>query len=362
MRNRVIACAAAGGIVLVAAGAAMAAGNYQVAGSTLVEPAFNAWCTHIGGNFCSDSGGGSGAGITDFVANTVDWADSDAPLSPANTGSLNSSQPGAGVRYFVTLIGGIAVPTHFNGETKAIKLTGPVIADIFDGSVTKWNASQITKLNKGVKFPSSTIVECVRGDSSGTSYNFTNYLATASPSFKKKVGPASKTPNWGGTHTTFGTGNGAEASCIQGTSNAIGYVDFANTVGVNNYLSAIGHVVGKKTYYTTPSIATIAAAAAQAAHTKVSLTNPITLQNALLDTKASNAYPISLTSFLLAYKDYAKVHAARESASAQWTATKKFINYAISPTGQKQLKALHFATLPAGWINLDKGLEKTVKP
>jgi phosphate transport system substrate-binding protein len=362
MRNRVIACAATGGIVLVAAGAAVASGNYQIAGSTLVKPAFNAWCVDIGGNFCTDSGGGSGAGVTAFVSNTVDWADSDAPLKASQVSALKSAQPGAGYRYFLTLIGGIAVPTHFSGEKKAIKLTGNVIADIFDGSVTKWDAKQISQLNPGVKFPNSTIVECVRGDSSGTSYNFTNYLARVSSAFNKSVGPASNTPNWKGTHTTFGTGGGLEASCVQSTSNAIGYVDYANTIGVDSYLSAIGHVYKHATYYTAPNTTTIAAAAAQAAKAKVSLTNPITIQDALLNTAAKSAYPISLTSFLLTYQNYTKVHAARESASAQWAATKKFLTYAISPTGQSKLHALDFAKLPAGWINLDKGLEKTVKP
>jgi phosphate transport system substrate-binding protein len=363
MRNRVIAVAAVGGLGLLAAGGALAAGNYTISGSTLVQPAFNAWCVKIGGNFCTDTGGGSGTGITNFENNTVDWADSDAPLAASDLATLNSKQRGAGVRYFVTLIGGIAVPTHFSGEKAPIKLSGPVIASIFDGKVTKWNNSAITSLNKGIKFPNATIVECVRGDSSGTSYNFTNYLGKVSSQFRSIVGPASKQPNWKGTLTSYGKGGPAEASCIQGTSNAIGYVDYANTVGVNKYISLIQHFVGKTAYYTAPNPTTIANAAAQAAKVKgVSLLNPIGLQNALLQTGNAGAYPIALTSFLLSYQNYTKIHAARESASAQWAATEKFINYAISSKGQSALPGLHFAKIPAGWINLDKSLEKTVTP
>jgi len=363
MRNRVIAVAAAGGLGLLAAGGAFAAGNYQISGSTLVQPAFNAWCTHIGGNFCTDSGGGSGAGITNFEHNTSDWADTDAPLQATDVQALNAAQPGAGFRYFVTLIGGIAVPTHFSGETKPLNLSGTAIASIFDGHTTKWNSPIIASLNKGVKLPNATIVECVRGDSSGTSYNFSNYLAKVSSGFRTVVGPASKQPNWKGTTTTFGKGGGLEASCVQSTSNAIGYVDYANAVGVDQYVSKIAHTVKGKTYFTAPNPTTIANAAAQAAKVKgVSLSNPIGLQNALLNTQYAGAYPISLTSFLLSYKDYTKVHAARESTSAQWAATKKFINYAISPTGQNALPGLHFAKIPAGWVKLDKGLETTVKP
>ena len=91
MRNRVIAVAAVGGLGLLAAGGALAAGNYQISGSTLVQPAFNAWCVKIGGNFCTDSGGGSGTGITNFENNTVDWADSDAPLAATDVANLNKS-------------------------------------------------------------------------------------------------------------------------------------------------------------------------------------------------------------------------------------------------------------------------------
>jgi phosphate transport system substrate-binding protein len=363
MRNRVISVAAVGGLGLLAAGGALAAGNYQISGSTLVQPAFNAWCVKIGGNFCTDSGGGSGAGITNFVNNTVDWAASDAPLGANDLATLNSKQRGAGVRYFVTLIGGIAVPTHFSGEKQAIKLSGPVIAGIFDGTIKKWNAPQITSLNKGVKLPNTTIVECVRGDSSGTSYNFTNYLSKVSRQFRAIVGPATKQPNWKGTLTSFGKGGSAEASCIQGTGNAIGYVDYANTVGVNKWVSLIQHYVGKKVYFTAPNPTTIANAAAQAAKVRgLSLQNPIGLQNALLQTGNAGAYPIALTSFLLSYQNYTKIHAARESASSQWAATQKFINYAISPKGQSALPGLHFAKIPAGWVNLDKSLERTVKP
>lgn len=361
MRNRLIAGAAVGGVALAAASGALASGGYTISGSTLVEPAFNTWCTHIGGNYCTDIGGGSGTGATDFASNTVDWADSDAPLNATQIAALNKAQPGAGVNYYVTLIGGIAIPTHFNGESKAIRLNGPVVADIFDGKITKWNSSAITKLNPGVKFPSSTIVECVRGDSSGTSFNFTNYLNKVSPAFGKIVGAPSETPNWKGTTTTYGKGGGLEASCVQGTANAIGYVDFSNTVGVDKYLAAMGHTVGTKVYYTLPNPTTFAQAAAQAAKTKVSLTNPVSFQNALLAGKATGAYPITLTSFLLGYQNYAKVHAARESAASQWAATEKFINYAISSKGQSLLKGDHFAVLPSGWIKLDQAREKTVK-
>ena len=365
MRNRVIACAATGGIVLVAASAALASGssNNLIVGSTLVEPAFNAWCVNIGGSFCSDAGGGSGAGDTAFENNTADWADSDAPMTPSQIATLNHDQPGAGYRYFLTLIGGITVPTNFSGEKAAIKLTGPVVADIFDGAVTKWNAKQITSLNPGVKFPSATIVECVRSDSSGTSWNFSNYLARSSKNFAKTVGTASETPNWKGTFEGA-KGNGGVASCVSGGSNTIGYVDYANTVGVDKYLSKLGHVVHKKTYYTLPNPTTIAAAAATAAKVRgLSLTkNPVGFQDALLNAPSSGAYPIGVTSFLLAYQNYTKIHSSRVSSAAQWAATKKFINYAISTKGQGELKASHFAKLPAGWITLDKGLEKTVKP
>jgi phosphate transport system substrate-binding protein len=360
MRNRVMAVAAVGGLGLLAAGGAFAASsNNLIVGSTFIQPAFNTWCVHIGHSFCTDSGGGSGAGINSFKNDTADWEASDAPLLPTdNTGFVKS----AGFRYFVTAVGGVAVPTNFSGEKKAIKLDGGTLASIFDGKITKWNAKQITALNPGVKFPSSTIVECVRGDSSGTSFVFSNYLARVNGTFAHVVGTASKKPAWKGTVTSFGTGSGLEASCVHSTSNSIGYVELATTIGTNKFLSLLGHKFKGKIYWTGPSSAALTAASVVASKEHgVSLTNASAIQNGLLNTPSAGSYPIAATTFLLAYGNYSHLTAHGGGAS-QWAAVKKFINYAISAKGQNLLPGIHFAKLPPAWVKLDQAQEKTVTP
>ncbi len=360
MRNRMVAVSAVGGLGLLAAGGAFAAtSNNLIVGSTAIQPAFNVLCTHIGGNFCTDSGGGSGAGITAFKNDTADWEASDAPLAATDiTGFVKSN----GYRYFVPAIWGVTLATHFSGEKAPIKLSGAVIASIFDGQVNKWNAKQITSLNPGVKFPNATIVECVRGDSSGTSYVFSNYLARASSTFLKTVGPASKRPAWKGTVTSYGTGNGLVSACVNGTSNSIGYVELATAVGSNKYLASVGHTYKGKTYYTPPTFNSVAAAASVAATEHgVSLTNIPAMQNGLLNTASATAYPIAATTVILAYANYSTLTAHGGGAS-QWAAVKKFINFTISAKGQNLLPGAHYAKLPAAWIKLDQAQEKTVKP
>lgn len=360
MRNRSIAVAAVGGLGLLAAGGAFASSsNNLIVGSTAIQPLFNVLCTHIGGNFCTDSGGGSGAGITAFKNDTADWEASDAPLLPTDvTGYVKSN----GYRYFVPGIWGVAVATHFNGEKSPVKLDGGTLASIFDGQITKWNAPQISKLNPGVKLPNATIVECVRGDSSGTSYVFSNYLSRVSGTFAHTVGTASKKPLWKGTITSYGTGNGLESACVNGTSNSIGYVELATAIGSNKYLAAMGHKYKGKVYFTPPTFNSVAAAASVAATEHgVSLTNIAAMQNGLLNTASKTAYPIAATTVILTYANYSGLSAHGGGAS-QWAAVKKFITYAISAKGQSLLPGAHYAKLPAAWIKLDQANLKTVTP
>ena len=360
MRNRATAVAAVGGLGLLAAGGAFAASsNNLIVGSTAIQPAFNVLCKHIGGNFCTDSGGGSGAGITAFKNDTADWEASDAPLLSTDiTGYVKSH----GYRYFVPAIWGVTVATHFNGETKPIRLDGGTLASIFDGQINRWNAKQITSLNPGIKFPNATIVECVRGDSSGTSYVFSNFLARVNGTFLKTVGPASKRPAWKGTITSYGTGNGLESACVNGTSNSIGYVELATAVGSNKYLAAMGHKYKGKVYYTPPTFSAVAAAATAASKEHgVSLTNIPAVQNGLLNTPSATAYPIAATTVILTYANYSGL-SAHGGGAAQWAAVKKFINFAISAKGQNLLPGAHYAKLPAAWIKLDQAQLKTVKP
>ncbi len=125
---------------------------------------------------------GSGGGIAQVKAGTVDFGASDAPLSPADLQA-------AGLVQFPVIIGGIVPVVNLPGITSgAIRLTGPVLADIYLGTIKKWNDPAIAALNPGGKLPDQPIYVVHRSDGSGTTYNFADYLAKVSPEWKQKVG------------------------------------------------------------------------------------------------------------------------------------------------------------------------------
>jgi phosphate transport system substrate-binding protein len=350
MRNRLIATTAVGGLALAAAVPAMASLG---GGASFPNLAYSAWCANS--HLCSYSSVGSGAGITGFQNGTYDWSASDAPLASSDIATLQSKQPGQGVKYQATLLGGIAVPTHINGVNKTLKLTGGTLAGIFDGSITKWNAKSIANTNPGVRLPNATIIECVRQDSSGTSYNFSNFLGKNSSTFLRSVG-VSKTPNWSGT-IQKGLKNPGVAACVQSNNNSIGYVDLGDGInaGLKNF-SKVGHTTKVKVhgkYKTVVQFVAPGAASIQAAgnSSKLNVTNATALQLALLSSSNPNAYPITITTFVLAYAHYN--NPGLSNGAGKLTATKQFLNYAYGP-GQNQLAQFHFVKLPAALLKLEK--------
>jgi phosphate transport system substrate-binding protein len=349
-RNRILATTAAGGLALAAAVPAMASIG---GGSSFVNLAYSAWCQNS--HLCSYASVGSGAGINGLINQTYDWGASDAPLSATDTHNLRNAMPGQGVKYFATLLGAVAVPTHISGVNKPINLTGSTLAQIFDGSITKWNNAAIRKTNPGVRFPASTIVECVRSDSSGTSYNFSNFLAKSNATFKKRAG-VSKTPNWSGT-ISKGLKNPGVAGCVQSNNNSIGYVDLGDGInaGLRNF-AHIAHYQGRVVKYVAPTLATIAAAGNSS---NLSVANPAALQLALLGSKNKNAYPITITSFVLAYSNYKNSHL--HSGAAKLAGVKRFLNYAYRPGSQNLLARYHFAKLPPKLLALEKKQITTLK-
>ena len=347
MRNRLIASGAAGGLVLVAAVPAF--GAALGGGASFPNLAYSAWCqtSHV----CSYSSVGSGAGITGFTNQTFTWAASDAPLNPAQQAAVGSAMPGQGIKYFSTLVGGISIPTNINGVRVALRFDGGTLAGIFDGTITKWNAVQITRLNPKVRLPNATIVECVRTDGSGTSYNFANYLGKSSAIFVKLVGKPSTLPAWRGANIQHGLHNPGVAGCVKSNPNSIGYVDLGDAInaGLKN-LSLIGHktVINHKStvQYVAPATASIT----NAISSKLNVSNPVALQFALLNSPNPGAYPITITTFVLAYSNYKNSHL--NNGASKLASVKAFLNYAYSH--QSMLRQFHFVALPAPLLKLEK--------
>ena len=204
---------------------ALALGAATGSGASFPATAYTKWCQESG--LCSYTSKGSTGGINDLINGVVDFAASDAPLTPQQAADLASKRGGATPLYFPTLIGPITVVTHIDGVSKGINFDGKTLGDIFRGAITNWSDSRIRKPNPGVKFPNAPITLCVRSDGSGTSFNFTSYLSKVNPSFRASVG-ASQQPTWPTSGVVKGARNPGVAACVKANSNSVGYVDIAD--------------------------------------------------------------------------------------------------------------------------------------
>lgn len=352
MRNSVAAAVTAGGAVLLSAVPAL--GATTGSGATFPQLVYRDWCQTLG---CSYQGKGSSGGIRDFIAGTVDFAGSDAIMTDSQVSDLAKQRGGTKPLYFPTLLGAISVPT--NTSAGRLKLDGKVLGEIFSGGITKWNDKAIAALNAGKKLSSGDITVCVRQDGSGTSFGFSNYLSKTSPSFRTKVGGANQTPNWTAPKVIRGTGNPGVAQCVKDNADSIGYVDLgdAANAGLLDRVSAIGKLErltvkrGKKRItrtrevFTLPSPATISAAGNLKTY---DLTNPYRITYDLVNSAAPGAYPITITTFVLAYSDYSNA-----GKSGSLDDIKKFLDFAYGG-GQSVLGKYGFAPLPAGLLNAGK--------
>ncbi len=294
------------------------AGAAVGSGATFPSTAYLRWCQESG--TCSYVAKGSGAGIKDLTTSTVQWAGSDAPLTDAETAAVTGT-----VLYFPTLLGAVTVPTNVTGVSTPLNLTGKAIAGIYAGTITTWNDPAIASINPGVTLPASAITVCARSDSSGTSYNFSTYLAAVSKDFATTVG-ASKTPQWGAKSVLSSPGNPGVANCVKGNDNAIGYVDLADAraAGIADKAAAVG-TAGAFVLPTTASISAAGNVASVPTNLVVSVTG----------STAKGAYPLTAITYALAVT-------GRDNA-----ATKKAFTYFLGDKAQGQLAGLGFAPLPA---------------
>jgi phosphate transport system substrate-binding protein len=268
------------------------AGSLNASGSTFVQPffssAFYAYTAKNQALQINYQGVGSGAGITAFESGTVAFAASDVPMAASDLAKVPAS---AGpVIQIPDILGGVSVSYNLPGVTTRLKLDGPTLAGIFDGTITAWNASQITALNPGVKLPSHAIVPEVRADSSGTTYIFSDYLQSASPS-TWTLG-ASKTIAWPPVAVQSPKTSGV-ASSIQSTPYSIGYVELSYAIQNKFTYAAIKNAAGN---YVVPTLVSVAADADQ--KTSVSPTD-----FSIVNQPGAGSYPISGYSWAILLKD-----------------------------------------------------------
>ena len=221
MRMKQLVASLVVGASAVLASSATFAADMTGAGATFPYPVYAKWAENykkVSGNSLNYQSVGSGAGIKQIKAKTVDFGASDKPLK---ADELNE----AGLMQFPAIMGGVVTVVNLDGVAPgAMKLTGPVIAGIYMGKITKWNAPEIVALNPGMKLPADEITVVHRADGSGTTFLFTDYLSKVSPEFKTAIG-ADASVKWA--VGVGGKGNEGVAANVQRIKVSIGYVEWA---------------------------------------------------------------------------------------------------------------------------------------
>ena len=278
--------AAIGGLAIASTAAAA---DISGAGATFPAPVYAKWAeaykaqTGVGLNYQAI---GSGGGIKQIKAKTVDFGASDKPLKPDELAA-------AGLYQFPTVVGGVVPVMNLPGIAPGqIKLSGALLGDIFLGKVTKWNAPEIAALNKGVPLPNLPITVVHRSDGSGTSFLFTSYLAMKNPTWASQVG-ASDSVQW--PTGLGGKGNDGVAAFVKQTAGSIGYVEYAYAKQNHSTFASMQNKAGK---FVQPTAAAFGAAAASAPWLK-SPGNYILL----LDQPSASAWPITGATFILMYRN-----------------------------------------------------------
>jgi phosphate transport system substrate-binding protein len=265
---------------------------------------------------------GSGGGIRMLSNRTVDLGASDAPM----TDQQLSDAPGK-ILHFPSVMGADVMAYNLPGFTGTLRLTGPVIADIYSGKITKWDDDKIRALNPGVAIPTGQdIVVCHRSDGSGTTYIFVDYLSKVSPSWASDVGKGTsvKWPTGLG-----GKGNEGVTALVQQTPGAIGYVELI--YALNNKIP-FAQVQNKAGNYVTASLGGVTAAAASVANNM-----PDDFRVSITDAPGPDAYPISSFTWLLVYQKQTNKEVGEQ--------IKKFLSWALTE-GQTLAPALQYAPLP----------------
>jgi phosphate transport system substrate-binding protein len=265
-------------------------------------------------------GGGSGKGRTDLASGVVNFAGSDSPIPSDELSNFK----GKTVLYFPILASPITVSYNLPGVSK-LQLSPPVIANIFQAKITKWNDPAIKADNPGVKLPGTTITIAHRSDSSGTTANFSGFLVAAAPS-DWKLGTSS-TINWP-SNSRGGNGNGGVAQVVKSTTGAIGYVDYADAKASGLTYASIKNQAGK---YVAPSTS-----GASAALSQITVKPDLTFSSVWAP--GASSYPITAPSWVLVYQ--------KQSSANTTKMLKTYIGYLLGD-GQKLLPPLGYAPLPS---------------
>jgi phosphate transport system substrate-binding protein len=299
------------------------------AGSTLVYPLVSQWAAPYNkakGVTVTYGAIGSGGGIAQITARTVDFGASDAPMTPSQATACKDC---------VQIPWALAATTiayHVQGVPNNLKLTGPILADIWMGKITSWNDPKIKSLNPGVNLPALKIQPVYRTDASGDTYAFTDYLSKISPTWSSQIGKSTQVHFPVG---IGGKGNSGVGGVLSTTNGSIAYIAIAYVVANKFDDALVQNAAGK---FPVPGVSSISAAAATLksvpADNAISITDP--------PASAPDAYPISTFTYAIVPK-----------SSPKASTLKPFFSWAIT-TGQTYGPKLEFAPLPSIVVTASK--------
>ncbi|WP_126968387.1 phosphate ABC transporter substrate-binding protein PstS [Xanthomonas arboricola] len=293
------------------------------AGASFIYPLVSKWSADYNaatGNKVNYQSIGSGGGIAQIKAGTVDFGSTDKPLDSAELQQ-------AGLGQFPSAIGGVVPVVNLEGIAPGkLRLTGALLGDIFLGKVMMWNDAAIVAANPGVTLPATKINLVHRSDGSGTTFNFSNYLSKVSPEWKSKVGEGTSVQWPGG---VGGKGNEGVASYVQQIKGSIGYVELAYALQNKMPYASLQNAAGQ---WVEPNAESFAAAAASADWANAKDFNLV-----ITNAPGEKAWPITATNFMLMHK--------QPKDAARSKATLDFFKWALD-NGQAQASELHYVPLP----------------
>ena len=315
---------AAAAIATLAMGSAFAA-DITGAGATFPFPIYAKWAEGYKaatGNGLNYQSIGSSGGIRQIKAKTVTFGATDAPLSGEELDK-------EGLVQFPAIIGGTVPVVNLEGfKPGELRISGPVLADMFLGKITKWNDAKIAALNPGKKLPEQEITIVHRADGSGTTFNFTDYLTAVSKDWSSAVGKGAAV-KWPAASSVGGKGNEGVAANVNRVKGALGYVEYAYVKKNNMTFMQMLNADGK---YVAPDDKTFASAAAGADWFSVP-----GMGISMVNAKGADSWPISTASFILMYKEPTDKAASAEAL--------KFFEWSFK-NGKKMAEDLDYVPLP----------------
>ncbi len=308
--------------------AVVAGGKKQVsgAGSTFVAPVMSVWTkdySGVNGVQVAYQSIGSGGGVQQISAQTVDFGASDTPMKDTEL----TAAKGGEILHIPLVLGGV-VPTYkVNGQATGLKFTGEVLGKIYTGQINKWNDAELTKLNPDAKLPDEQIAVVHRSDGSGTTAVWTDYLTKTSTSWVAKLGQGQSSGKEVAWPTGIGgKGNEGVSGVVGQTEGSIGYVELSYALAQNLTYGLVQNKAGK---FIQPCIETVAAATTGAQF-------PADLRTSLTDEPGKDAYPITGTTYALVY--------SKQTDPATAAALVNFLSWALSQ-GQDDASSVNYSPL-----------------